>query len=123
MLPTLDLFARSVVVLALAYASGVEGPFVVATDARRKEVYWARYEGPRARVTDPAVDRPGAIADEVAGVPAVGAGVCLLLFLVLWRDKPGKLEDEVRDAQSFPIEPVTITPAIAETTTTSSTRA
>ncbi|MDX3094161.1 tRNA (adenosine(37)-N6)-threonylcarbamoyltransferase complex dimerization subunit type 1 TsaB [Streptomyces sp. ME01-24h] len=61
----------------LAYASGVEGPFVVATDARRKEVYWARYEGPRARVTDPAVDRPGAIADEVAGVPAVGAGAAL----------------------------------------------
>ncbi|WP_406267989.1 tRNA (adenosine(37)-N6)-threonylcarbamoyltransferase complex dimerization subunit type 1 TsaB [Actinacidiphila glaucinigra] len=61
----------------LAYAAGVEGPFVVATDARRKEVYWARYEGPRARVTDPAVDRPGDIADEVAGVPAVGAGAAL----------------------------------------------
>ncbi|MEU1542671.1 tRNA (adenosine(37)-N6)-threonylcarbamoyltransferase complex dimerization subunit type 1 TsaB [Actinacidiphila glaucinigra] len=61
----------------LAYAAGVQGPFVVATDARRKEVYWARYEGPRARVTDPAVDRPGDIADEVAGVPAVGAGAAL----------------------------------------------
>ncbi|MFB7286363.1 tRNA (adenosine(37)-N6)-threonylcarbamoyltransferase complex dimerization subunit type 1 TsaB [Actinacidiphila glaucinigra] len=61
----------------LAYAAAVEGPFVVATDARRKEVYWARYEGPRARVTDPAVDRPGDIADEVAGVPAVGAGAAL----------------------------------------------
>ncbi|MDX3236041.1 tRNA (adenosine(37)-N6)-threonylcarbamoyltransferase complex dimerization subunit type 1 TsaB [Streptomyces sp. ME03-5709C] len=61
----------------LAYASGIEGPFVVATDARRKEVYWARYEGPRNRATEPAVDRPGAIADEVAGVPAVGAGAAL----------------------------------------------
>jgi tRNA threonylcarbamoyl adenosine modification protein YeaZ len=61
----------------LAYAAGVEGPFVVATDARRKEVYWARYEGPRVRVTDPAVDRPADIADEVAGVPAVGAGAAL----------------------------------------------
>lgn len=61
----------------LAYAAGVQGPFVVATDARRKEVYWARYESPRARVTDPAVDRPGDIADEVAGVPAVGAGAAL----------------------------------------------
>nr|WP_202471144.1 tRNA (adenosine(37)-N6)-threonylcarbamoyltransferase complex dimerization subunit type 1 TsaB [Streptomyces sp. SID8377] len=61
----------------LAYAAGVQGPFAVATDARRKEVYWARYEGPRARVTDPAVDRPGDIADEVAGVPAVGAGAAL----------------------------------------------
>lgn len=61
----------------LAYAAGVEEPFVVATDARRKEVYWARYEGPRARLTDPAVDRPADIADEVAGAPAVGAGAAL----------------------------------------------
>ena len=61
----------------LAYAAGIEGPFVVATDARRKEVYWARYEGPRVRVTDPAVDRPGDIAGDVAGVPAVGAGAAL----------------------------------------------
>ncbi|EKX68255.1 tRNA (adenosine(37)-N6)-threonylcarbamoyltransferase complex dimerization subunit type 1 TsaB [Streptomyces ipomoeae] len=61
----------------LAYASDVEGPFVVATDARRKEVYWAKYDGPRARVTEPAVDRPGDIADVVSGLPAVGAGALL----------------------------------------------
>lgn len=61
----------------LAYAAEVEGPFVVATDARRKEVYWARYDGPRARVTEPAVDRPGEIAGVVAGLPAVGAGAPL----------------------------------------------
>ncbi|MDX3690839.1 tRNA (adenosine(37)-N6)-threonylcarbamoyltransferase complex dimerization subunit type 1 TsaB [Streptomyces europaeiscabiei] len=65
----------------LAYATGaggtVEGPFVVATDARRKEVYWARYEDARTRVTDPAVDRPAEIADAVAGLPAVGAGAVL----------------------------------------------
>ncbi|MGW0709229.1 tRNA (adenosine(37)-N6)-threonylcarbamoyltransferase complex dimerization subunit type 1 TsaB [Streptomyces sp. NPDC002643] len=60
-----------------AGAEGIEGPFVVATDARRKEVYWARYESPRARVTEPAVDRPGEIADVVAGMPAVGAGARL----------------------------------------------
>jgi MFS family permease len=50
-------------------------------------------------------------------VPAIGAAVCLLLFLVLWRDKPGKLEEEARDARGFPIEPVTVTPATAETPT------
>ncbi|MGW7077006.1 tRNA (adenosine(37)-N6)-threonylcarbamoyltransferase complex dimerization subunit type 1 TsaB [Streptomyces sp. NPDC054866] len=62
----------------LAYESGIEdGPFVVATDARRKEVYWARYADPRTRLTDPAVDRPADIADAVAGVPAVGAGAVL----------------------------------------------
>ncbi|GAB2948552.1 MULTISPECIES: tRNA (adenosine(37)-N6)-threonylcarbamoyltransferase complex dimerization subunit type 1 TsaB [Streptomyces] len=62
---------------ALAYAADVEGPFVVATDARRKEVYWARYADPRTRVTDPAVDRPAEIAEAVAGLPAVGAGALL----------------------------------------------
>jgi tRNA threonylcarbamoyl adenosine modification protein YeaZ len=62
---------------ALAYAADVEGPFVAATDARRKEVYWARYEDTRTRVTDPAVDRPAEIAEVVAGLPAVGAGALL----------------------------------------------
>ncbi|MEV0439132.1 tRNA (adenosine(37)-N6)-threonylcarbamoyltransferase complex dimerization subunit type 1 TsaB [Streptomyces spectabilis] len=62
----------------LAYASGIEdGPFVVATDARRKEVYWARYDDARTRVTGPAVDRPADIAEQVAGLPAVGAGATL----------------------------------------------
>ncbi|MEU4499155.1 tRNA (adenosine(37)-N6)-threonylcarbamoyltransferase complex dimerization subunit type 1 TsaB [Streptomyces sp. NPDC023998] len=61
----------------LAYASGLDEPFVVATDARRKEVYWARYESARARVGEPAVDRPAEIAEQVAGLPAVGAGALL----------------------------------------------
>ncbi|MDF3291045.1 tRNA (adenosine(37)-N6)-threonylcarbamoyltransferase complex dimerization subunit type 1 TsaB [Streptomyces silvisoli] len=65
----------------IAYAAGrmgdLDGPFVVATDARRKEVYWARYTDPRTRTSDPAVDRPADIADEVAGLPAVGAGAVL----------------------------------------------
>jgi tRNA threonylcarbamoyl adenosine modification protein YeaZ len=61
----------------LAYASGLEEPFVVATDARRKEVYWARYESARGRVSEPAVDRPADIAEQVAGLPAVGAGALL----------------------------------------------
>ncbi|WP_329365316.1 tRNA (adenosine(37)-N6)-threonylcarbamoyltransferase complex dimerization subunit type 1 TsaB [Streptomyces sp. NBC_01483] len=67
----------------LAYAADgtggapLEGPFVVATDARRKEVYWARYDDPRTRVSEPAVDRPAEIAEAVAGLPAVGAGALL----------------------------------------------
>ena len=65
---------------ALAFEAadaGVSGPFVVATDARRKEVYWARYDDPRTRTTEPAVDRPADLADAVAGLPAVGAGAAL----------------------------------------------
>jgi tRNA threonylcarbamoyl adenosine modification protein YeaZ len=62
----------------LAYAADIDrGPFVVATDARRKEVYWARYADSRTRLTEPAVDRPADIAGQVAGVPAVGAGALL----------------------------------------------
>ncbi|MCX5560070.1 tRNA (adenosine(37)-N6)-threonylcarbamoyltransferase complex dimerization subunit type 1 TsaB [Streptomyces sp. NBC_00038] len=59
----------------LAYASEIEGPFVVATDARRKEVYWARYADPRTRVSEPAVDRPADL--DLGGLPAVGAGALL----------------------------------------------
>ncbi|MFD3481764.1 tRNA (adenosine(37)-N6)-threonylcarbamoyltransferase complex dimerization subunit type 1 TsaB [Streptomyces sp. NPDC058665] len=58
----------------LAYAAGLDEPFAVATDARRKEVYWARYADSRTRLTEPAVDRPADIAAELAGLPVVGAG-------------------------------------------------
>ncbi|CAM5256544.1 tRNA (adenosine(37)-N6)-threonylcarbamoyltransferase complex dimerization subunit type 1 TsaB [Streptomyces spiroverticillatus] len=62
---------------ALAYATELEGPFAVATDARRKEVYWARYDDARTRTTEPAVDRPAEIAESLAGLPVVGAGALL----------------------------------------------
>lgn len=64
----------------LAYASGLETPFTVATDARRKEVYWARYADARTRLGDPAVDRPAELPGEVGTLPSVGAGA------VLYRD-------------------------------------
>jgi tRNA threonylcarbamoyl adenosine modification protein YeaZ len=63
--------------LAYAAEADVEGPFVVATDARRKEVYWARYADRRTRASEPAVDRPADIAETVAGLPAVGSGALL----------------------------------------------
>jgi tRNA threonylcarbamoyl adenosine modification protein YeaZ len=44
-------------------ADAVSGePFLVATDARRREVYWATYEPTGARIDGPSVDRPGDIA-------------------------------------------------------------
>ncbi|NUS11175.1 MAG: tRNA (adenosine(37)-N6)-threonylcarbamoyltransferase complex dimerization subunit type 1 TsaB, partial [Streptomyces sp.] len=58
----------------LAWAAGeagLDGPFTVATDARRKEVYWARYDGPAVRVTEPAVDRPADLPGDVRALPAV----------------------------------------------------
>ncbi|AXI77996.1 tRNA (adenosine(37)-N6)-threonylcarbamoyltransferase complex dimerization subunit type 1 TsaB [Peterkaempfera bronchialis] len=60
-----------------ARADGLAGPFTAATDARRKEVYWARYDGDGARISGPDVDRPADLAEQVAGLPAVGAGALL----------------------------------------------
>jgi tRNA threonylcarbamoyl adenosine modification protein YeaZ len=56
---------------ALAYAAEVDGPFLVATDARRKEVFWARYGDARTRLDGPRVDRPHDLPGEL---PVVGAG-------------------------------------------------
>jgi tRNA threonylcarbamoyl adenosine modification protein YeaZ len=57
-----------------AIAGARAGPLLVATDARRKEIYWARYlDG--ARIEGPAVSRP---ADLAAGSGAMaGAGARL----------------------------------------------
>jgi tRNA threonylcarbamoyl adenosine modification protein YeaZ len=74
----------------LAHAAALDTPFIVATDARRKEVYWARYDADGRRLTEPAVDRPADIAEQVAGVPAVGAGALLYdtVFTGVRRDGP-----------------------------------
>ncbi|HSO65558.1 MAG TPA: tRNA (adenosine(37)-N6)-threonylcarbamoyltransferase complex dimerization subunit type 1 TsaB [Ornithinibacter sp.] len=58
---------------------------LVATDARRKEVYWARYRvgaGPDGveapvRLTDPAVDRPAELPVDVRSLPTAGRGPVL----------------------------------------------
>lgn len=56
----------------LAHDVETESEFVVATDARRKEVYWARYDASRKRVGEPAVGRPETVAE--LGLPVVGRG-------------------------------------------------
>lgn len=85
---SLDVLARQVVGSCAANGPGARGEFLVATDARRKEVYWAAYRrtgphrrceradrlGPDAgfvRVTGPHVDRPGDLgAVNVTGLSA-----------------------------------------------------
>lgn len=71
---TLDVLARA----ALEMSSGaLDGGFVVATDARRREVYWAGYDGAGARVEGPAVARPADVPRD--GRPVVGRGAELYL--------------------------------------------
>ncbi len=52
----------------------VEGDFLVATDARRKEVYLASYDERGVRTSEPVVDRPAALATDR---PVVGEGAAL----------------------------------------------
>jgi tRNA threonylcarbamoyl adenosine modification protein YeaZ len=62
---TLDIIAAD----AAPGAAGRE--FLVATDARRRELYWARYSGTVARLSGPDVSAPGALP---AGLPVAGEG-------------------------------------------------
>ncbi|GAA0692039.1 tRNA (adenosine(37)-N6)-threonylcarbamoyltransferase complex dimerization subunit type 1 TsaB [Kitasatospora atroaurantiaca] len=65
---TLDAIAHQ------ARTEGLTGPFTAATDARRKEVYWASYDAQGRRVQGPAVDRPAELTPEAQ---SVGAGALL----------------------------------------------
>jgi tRNA threonylcarbamoyladenosine biosynthesis protein TsaB len=62
------------VIAARASASAGAGrEFLVATDARRREVYWARYDAAGRRVAGPAVGRASSIPG-AAELPVAGAG-------------------------------------------------
>jgi tRNA threonylcarbamoyl adenosine modification protein YeaZ len=67
----LDLQLRGVCsldVLAAQFSGANPGEFVVATDARRREVYWARYSAAGVRIGEPSVSRPG----DVPRLPTIG---------------------------------------------------
>ncbi|WP_159943952.1 MULTISPECIES: tRNA (adenosine(37)-N6)-threonylcarbamoyltransferase complex dimerization subunit type 1 TsaB [unclassified Nocardiopsis] len=57
---------------ALAFATRRTEPFLAMTDARRKEVFWARYEDHLTRTGEVAVDRPAEV--DTADLPLVGDG-------------------------------------------------
>ena len=65
---TLDVIAADVV--RTGAAAGQE--FLVATDARRREVYWARYDADGRRLDGPAVGYPADVAETVAGRAVAG---------------------------------------------------
>ncbi len=55
-------------------AAGAPDAFVVASDARRREVYWARYDASGRRVDGPHVTAPA----EVPALPLAGPGASLI---------------------------------------------
>ena len=102
-----------------AQAARSEGELLVATDARRKEVYWARYavsSGRVRRLTEPAVDAPADLPAEVRGLPTVGRGPVLYPDL-LPLGTPGVLDvdagvlvtvaaQRIADGVEMPVEPL-----------------
>jgi tRNA threonylcarbamoyl adenosine modification protein YeaZ len=65
---TLDVIAADVV----STGAGAGQEFLVATDARRREVYWARYDADGRRLDGPAVGYPTDVAEMAAGKAAAG---------------------------------------------------
>ena len=64
------------VLAAEAVDAGATGgrPFLVATDGRRREVYWAAYDGGGGRIDGPYVAKPADVATEA---PVAGRGARL----------------------------------------------
>jgi tRNA threonylcarbamoyladenosine biosynthesis protein TsaB len=100
-----------------------EGEFLVATDARRKEVYWARYridpqrpEEDRAlRLSDPAVARPADVPEVDRSLPTVGRGP--VLYPELFAQSVDVLDvsastlgmlavERISRGESLPVEPL-----------------
>lgn len=75
---TLGLTTHGVCSLDVIAAQITPGePFLVASDARRKEVYWARYDAAGRRLDGPHVATPAALATEHPDLVAYGRGAQL----------------------------------------------
>ena len=68
---TLDVIAAEA---ARGQQGGIDRPFLVATDARRKEVYLASYDESGTRLGGPVVDKPAVLATDA---PVAGGGATL----------------------------------------------
>ena len=73
-IPVYGACSLDVLAAEAAASGGLPEGFLVATDARRKEVYLATYDGDGRRHHGPVVDKPAALASEL---PVVGEGARL----------------------------------------------
>ena len=89
---TLDALARAAV-----DAHATDQDFLAVTDARRKELYWARYSAAGERLDGPAVSRPD---DLPAGLPIAGQAVSLYPALgeSIWPEHPSAAATTSRPA-------------------------
>lgn len=70
-IPVYGVCTLDVLAVEAAETAGVDGDFLVATDARRKEVYLAAYDAGGTRLSGPVVERPDRVATDR---PVVGQG-------------------------------------------------
>ena len=73
-LPVYGVCSLDVLAVEAVAVRAVDGEFAVASDARRKEVYFATYDDDGRRLTGPIVDKPAALAIDGA---VVGEGASL----------------------------------------------
>ena len=69
---------------SLAFASGLDEPFTVVTDARRREVFWSTYTDRLHRDQGPTVSTPDMVTTAAAGRPVIG--VAATPFAALFSD-------------------------------------
>jgi tRNA threonylcarbamoyl adenosine modification protein YeaZ len=73
--------ARGIPVRGVCSLDGLAGPDTgVVTDARRKEVYWATYDGAGRRLDGPHVTKPDEAREALRGKRIVGDGALLYGF-------------------------------------------
>ncbi len=73
-IPVYGVCSLDALAIEAADTGAVTEDFVVATDARRKEVYLARYDAAGVRLDGPLVDKPAVLATDA---PVVGQGALL----------------------------------------------
>ena len=73
-IPVYGVCSLDAVALEVVGTGTADGSFLVATDARRKEVYLASYDADGRRLEGPVVTRPAEVATDV---PVAGAGPLL----------------------------------------------
>lgn len=103
-----------------ARATGMTGPLLVATDARRKEVYWAHYDLDTERIAagEPAVDKAAAVAERLGAIPAVGRGAVLYSEALVdaTNGREELLDVDAADVAALALERVTAGERLLETT-------
>ncbi|WP_336275741.1 hypothetical protein [Nocardioides sp. B-3] len=93
----------------------VTGDFLVATDARRKEVYLAAYDDPGRRIHGPVVSKPAEVASEL---PVAGEGGLLYPehfpnAVTPTRPSAGWLARVVAEERAELLDPELVVPATA----------